>query len=96
MKIYLQHLNYTVHVHTIKTAPKDIPRAKAYVEKGADGKSCCMYLPKKRSAPTVAHELVHVLQFIAEARGIDMVREWEHMGYLMQFLMCKILGYSYV
>lgn len=38
-----------------------------------------------------AHEVTHVLQHICAVRYIDFIRETEHMGYLSQYLVMRIL-----
>lgn len=95
MKVYLPHINYTVYILTFKKPHKDLPQSKAYTEKGADGKSCAMYLPKKVTAGTVAHEIIHVLRYICEARDMSFLLEEEHMAYIAQYLTNKALGYEY-
>ena len=92
-KIKIQHLGYTVVVKQKDNSQK----LEAWVIKD-NPYQCTLYIKqpiKKHEIPTLAHELVHVLQYIAEARHIDMMQEMEHMGYLMSFLMNEILGYEY-
>lgn len=94
-KIYIPHLNYTVRVHTFKFPPPEIPNALAYVQE-KDSNSCDLYVSShKENAGDLAHELVHVLQFICIQRNIDFARETEHMGYLMHWLMGEVLGYEW-
>lgn len=96
MKIYLPHLHYTIHVKQIPKRPL-IENAKAYVQ--SHGKlACTIFLDRKakRMDPAdLAHELIHVLQFICLERNIDFTLEQEHMGYIMHFLMGKIMGREY-
>lgn len=94
MKIYIPHLHYTVNVKTFKKPPEETPNAKRYVE-SIDGNTSNMYLPEKNTPTDIAHELIHILQNICLNRNIDFSTETEHMGYLMQWLMGKILGYEY-
>lgn len=96
MKVYLPHIHYTVHILTFKKSPKELPVAKAYTVKGADGKSCAMYLPKNVKPGTVVHEVVHVLRYICEDKNMSFLLEEEHMAYIAQYLTNKILGYEYV
>ena len=52
-------------------------------------------IPKTRKIiPTVAHEVMHVIQYICRNRTIKMEKESEHMGYLMQYILANILGYT--
>ncbi len=92
-KIYLPHINHTVHVRNQKPRPDGLPSV-AWTEK-IDDWNTAIYLPKILMPPTVAHELIHVLQYISDAKGIDFVHEQEHFGYLMQYLLGKILGYEW-
>lgn len=95
MKIHLSHLGYTVTVRKFKPNPT-IPNALAYV-KNDDAHNCSIYLDSSRKigAGDLAHELVHVLQFICLNRNINFTLEHEHMGYIMHYLMGKIQGYEY-
>jgi len=83
-KIYIPHLNYTVHVKPINMArtPARIHTALAYVER-IDNRLCEVHMPRNDLPSSVAHELIHVLQYICEARHIDFVQEQEHMSYFM-------------
>jgi len=94
--IYLPHIHYTLRVRQIGKIPSDIPTALVYVQKD-DMCGCTLYidLTRKIVGPELAHELVHVLQLICESRSMDFKREEEHMGYIMQYLMATIMGYSY-
>lgn len=98
MKIYLPHINYTVYVKQInyKRLPDQIRHAKAFVKRD-DMYGCTLYIDlKKKTLPAdLAHELVHVLQFICLDRNIDFPVEQEHMGYIMHYLMAEITGYSW-
>lgn len=51
--------------------------------------------PRPNDIPTLAHEVLHALQYMSESRGIDMTIEMEHMGYLMQYILNEILGLKY-
>ena len=90
-KIYLPHLNYTVEVKLFKTPPESLENALAYVQSNGQH-SCSLYIGKTYKPADLAHELIHVLQFIALARNIDFKLEQEHFGYLMHYLMIKIEG----
>lgn len=94
MKIYIPHIHYTVFVKEAKTPPEEISNAKAWVI-SEDRNSCTLYIEKKPNPCQLAHELVHVLQRICLNRNITFTLEQEHMGYLMDFLMGKILGFEY-
>lgn len=95
-RILIPHLAYTVNVKE-PGKNKPITNAVAWVEWDSDNE-CSLYIKqpiKPYQVPTLAHELVHVLQHISEARGIHFASEREHLGYLMQWLMNEVLGYSY-
>lgn len=91
-KIAIPHLGYTV-IHGIKKHNTFT----MYCEK-INNNSCAIYYPKKLSTndlSTLAHEVVHALQYIAEARHINMINEQEHVAYLMQYILNEILGFRY-
>ena len=44
--------------------------------------------------PVLAHEIVHILRYIAIDYKMDFANEEEHFAYLMQYIMNKILGYE--
>lgn len=96
MKIFIPHLCYTVYVKK-PTKVKPIENAIAWVQY-RDRDSCELFINqpiKPHQVPTLAHELIHVLQLIAEERNIHFTSDREHFGYLMQWLMNEILGYHY-
>lgn len=92
MRIYLPHINYYVQVKFL--SGKTVFKA---VTKKDSENQCTIFLSKreKNNSPLIAHELVHVLQFICDSRLIDFVHEQEHLGYIMQFLLGRILGYTW-
>lgn len=92
--IYLPHVHYWVKIRPFTKAPPDIQGAFAYVHRESNNISI-VFIKKRCDTPTIAHELVHVLQNICRARNIDFATETEHMGYLMGYLMGKVLGYRY-
>jgi len=98
MKIKIPHLGYTVNVRQIKKIPAYLTsrNVHAYVQK-EDSNSCTIYLnlKKKIEAGDLAHELIHVLQYICHDRNIDFNTETEHMGYLMHYLMGRCMGMEY-
>lgn len=51
---------------------------------------------KPEHVGTVGHEIVHILQYIAEARSIRMDEEKEHFGYLFQYIYNELMGYDYI
>jgi hypothetical protein len=97
MKIYIPHIHYRIDV--------SFDSAKYLNEMGME--AACAYLknghvklhfrgkPSMRNAPTVAHEVMHAMQFISKDRGIDMTQELEHFGYMTNFVMNKIFGLEY-
>lgn len=91
-KIYLPHIHYTVHVKQFQPH-KDLENALAYVQNNGPN-NCTLFIDlKQKIVPAdLAHELVHVLQFICLARNINFTLEQEHMGYIMHYLMGRIMG----
>lgn len=96
MKIQINHLNYTIFVKDISKSEYNDMFDMCVVKE--DDNSCTLYKPnkiKKHDIPTLAHEVLHCLQFISEARSIDLVQEEENMGYMMQYILNELLGFSY-
>lgn len=95
-KIYLPHIHYTVLVKEFIKPPVIIANAKAYVEHLEQG-CCILYLQKgeKIMPGDLAHEIVHVLQFICEDMNMTFELEREHMAYLMQYIMGQVMGHHY-
>lgn len=93
MKLYIPHLNYLVNVKKVP-AEKPVYNAVSWVQWVKDGE-VDVYIKTpvtKTDSSLLAHELIHVLQNIAEDRNIDFLKEGEHMGYLMQWLHGEIMG----
>jgi hypothetical protein len=90
MKIYLPHINYTVEVRKYKPEPS-LPNAFVWCER-IDKNKTVLYLRPKTPAPSIAHELVHVLRYICRDRHMDFTLEEEHMAYIMQYLLGKLTG----
>lgn len=95
-KIYLPHIHYTLHIKQIGKLPEGLSYAYAYVKRN-DKNSCTLYLDQKRKVihADVAHELIHVMQFICLDRNIDFCTETEHMGYIMHYLLAQLTNCSW-
>lgn len=92
--IYLPHIHYKILVRPFKKDAR-VPNALAYTEHNKNG-VCTLYLPKGKQMPgDIAHELVHVLQFICLDRDIRFEVEQEHMGYIMHYLMGQVFGHTF-
>lgn len=89
--VYIPHLNYTVHFKPFTKAPASIRTAHAFIQRD-DRDNSSLFLARNVEPSTVAHELVHVLQYICEDRYMVFTDEREHMCYLMQYLMVKAGG----
>ena len=92
-KIQIEHLGYTIYIKENKDS-----RFQMYIEtSNQDNDSCTLYT-KKNIKPidftTLAHEVVHVLQHISQVRYISF-EETEHFGYLMQYILNRLLGLKY-
>lgn len=95
--ISIPHLGYTVRVRDINRYKGEKPnKALAFVEPTGFN-SCTIHLNllKVVTPGCLAHELIHVLQFMCIDRNMDFVRETEHMAYLIHYLMGVILGYEW-
>ena len=97
--IKINHIGYTVLVKTMKDfkkTPEYNPILKAVVVRDSCHQSTIYIKDTKAiNISSVAHEVLHVLQFISEDRFIDMTKEKEHFAYMMSYIMNKILGYEY-
>lgn len=90
--IYLPHLHYTVRLRHFSKAPEELNNALAWTKHDKNG-VVTVYLPKgKQAYGDVAHELIHVLQFICLDRNIRFEFEHEHFGYLMHYLMGQVFN----
>lgn len=93
MKIKIPHLGYTL---LVKEPQKEVEFTAYVIRDNKSQSTLYIQTPiKSKDMATLAHELVHVLQFIARDRNIDMVDEMEHMGYLMNYLFNEITGHEY-
>jgi len=93
-KIFLAHLRYTVKVREITPkmkTPSEIQGADAYTT-FYDDQNCTIFLKKNTPIRVVAHEVTHVLRDLCIERHMDFTKEQEHMGYLMQYILGRILG----
>lgn len=96
MKIKIKHLGYTVMVKP-RSKFKGFDYYVAVTQKNSpDQSTVYIDLPiKRKEYATLAHELVHVLQYICDSRGIEFTQEQENTAYLMQYLLNEITGYKY-
>jgi len=100
MKIQIPHINYTVTIKDInKTNKINIFKNKPTgLAEQVDKNNAIIYLPKKISHyhhGIVGHEIIHVLQFIAEDRNMNFILEQEHFAYIFMYLFGEICGYGY-
>lgn len=94
MKIKIEHLGYVIHFKKQKPPRGDLVACVIQEDKN----SSIIYFPVKlnlMNTPLLAHEVLHAIQFMCESRLIDMIKEKENVGYLMSYIMNKILGYEY-
>ena len=97
MNIYLDHIFYRIEV-SFKSRKflnnRGIECACEYIENGYI-KLHFRNKPKMKDFPSVAHEVVHCLQWIANDRNINFTKEEEHFAYMMQFILNRIFGFDY-
>lgn len=97
MKIYLPHIHYTVLVKDISLYRGDPERGNAFCVR-VDKNTSEVFIKtpvKVTDFPTLGHELVHVLKNICDDRNMNFLEETEHMGYVMQYLLCQVMGLKY-
>jgi len=97
LTIYLDHLFYKIEVdfnskdflnqRGIECATEDVENG--YIKLHFRSK------PKDINFSSVAHEVLHCIQFIAKHRGIDITEEKEHCAYMMQYILNRILKLDY-
>ncbi len=90
----IPHLNFTIKYGVNK---KEVSKGAVMTTEDIDNHTVAIYFqekPKLDQMPTVAHEVMHVLQFVCRHRKIMMENELEHMGYLMQYILASIYGYK--
>lgn len=99
MKIPIPHLGYWV---LVKISPKEFygsqEKSIMFCE-DTDRSNVTIFFRKKPTqseAGTVAHEVMHALQYIARNRNIKMEKELEHFGYLMQYIFNEIYNFKYL
>jgi hypothetical protein len=96
MKIKIAHLGYTI---LVKDISKGNEEHKAWCERDNTNQATIFLdlkeTNKKYYFPTIAHEVTHILQFIAGDRTINFPLELEHFGYLMNYICNEILGIEY-
>jgi hypothetical protein len=91
--IFIPHLDYEVHVKPIAKV-KDRPENCCAFARNTSFGVVELYFAPWVSAPTVAHECMHAVQFICSRKRIDAVEEMEHAAYLLDYLIARVLGYS--
>src|SRR5271156_5971739 len=93
--IYIPHLNYRLRIRPLKKIPASLPRAASAYAKREGRCTGSIYLKPNETPSGVAHEVMHILQYIHSDYGMDFDCEFEHMAYLMQWILGKILGYKW-
>ena len=97
VEISLDHLFYRIEVSFNSKDflnERGIECATEYIENGHI-KLHFRSKPKYIDFPSVAHEVVHCLQWIAKDRNIEFIKEEEHFAYLMQYILNRILNLEY-
>lgn len=100
MKIQIPHINYTVTIKDIakKDTSNIFKNKPTGIAEQVDKNNAIIYLPKEikhYQHGIVGHEIIHILQFIAEDRNMNFVLEQEHFAYLFMYIFGKVLGYEY-
>lgn len=93
------HLGYKIFVYTGKNLRLLNKKGMVMACRKINSDSCEILMrkkPKMEQLPTVAHEALHAIQFMSEARHLDMIQEQEGTAYSLQYLINSIMGYHYV
>ena len=93
--VYLPHINYTVKFRLFKKPPETISNAIVWIKRD-DANSCTIFSPAKTLPSSLAHEIMHAIQYICIDRHMRIENEIEHTAYLMQYLLGQALGYEWV
>lgn len=96
--IELPHLGYKIYYGVLKKEFTGRHEKSIALAENSTKNSATILFRKKPDAldsSVVAHEIVHVLQYICRRRNIVMEDETEHMGYLMQFIFNEIYNREY-
>lgn len=98
MKIYFPHIAYTVYVKDIKGLKERLPGATAQTDCINRSTSIIWlkYPIDRTSPPTIAHEIIHVIRNILLDRNTRLKNENEHMAYIAQHIMGKVLNLVYI
>lgn len=101
MKIKINHIGYTV---TIKKR-QDFLKSERYdssfdrcpcVCERADSNNSIIYIDNpKKNIVSLAHEVLHVIQYICSDRHIDFIDEKEHCAYMLHYILNTIIGDEY-
>jgi hypothetical protein len=92
--VAIPHLPATVRVKRFKPGVHGMGAGTVAYARHAGFEQYELYFRERVSAPTAAHEAVHAVQYICADKCIDMTAEKEHVAYLVDYLLAKILGYS--
>lgn len=100
-RVNLPHIGYTVIFQDLKYLRGVPVKGGAYTVTTDSHTSYVFIQDIEKSVkqpfifPTIAHEIVHVLQNICEARIIEFTSDKEHMAYIAHYLLNTLLGYEY-
>lgn len=100
--ILIPHLHYKVHLKDSRKAKGEVKDfLKTYIacaqELNRHESIIWTQMPvKEHDIPTIAHELIHVLQNICKWHHIDFIEEKEHCAYLFNFMFNEMIGYTFV
>jgi len=96
--VEIPHLNYKIlHGVCVKEFTGRQEKSFAFTENSTKNTAAIIFRKKPTvlESGTVAHEILHALQFICRRRNIVMEDETEHMGYLMQYIFNEIYDREY-
>lgn len=92
--VSLPHINYMVRIRPLSDVKRPRPGADYQAWTVRDNRRCStVYLPQSCAPSLLAHEIVHVLRYIVLDRHMTFEHEFEHMAYIMQYVMGQALGF---
>jgi hypothetical protein len=95
--IHIPHLRFTVYVKDMSELMGVERKGSGYVAQFGDDSACLFLEDVEKTVkqldrfPTIAHEVLHVIQILCEKFQMKIENEQEHTAYLMHYILEKII-----